>query len=123
MLQNILATIAGYAVWTIIFLGGSAGIRIGLSSVHDEAGLTSNVMALSLYLLLSVIASFAAGQITGRLATAPAMRWVWILAVLLLATGIPVQLSVWDSLPVWYNLAFLIMLVPVTLLGGKRAAA
>ena len=36
-----------------------------------------------------------------------------------MATGIPVQLSAWDQLPVWYNLVFLVLLVPVTMLGVR----
>ena len=48
-------------------------------------------------------------------------RWTCaaVLAALLLATGIPVQLSVWNDLPVWYNLAFLILLVPETVFGAS----
>ena len=46
------------------------------------------------------------------------MRYIWILAGCLLATGIPVQLSAWNDLPVWYNLVFLTLLVPVTIAGG-----
>ena len=58
-----------------------------------------------------------------RLAPRLPMRHVWILAALLLVTGIPVQLGSWALLPVWYHLAFLIALVPMTVLGGRWQVA
>ncbi|HSM04278.1 MAG TPA: hypothetical protein VK858_06640 [Longimicrobiales bacterium] len=120
MLKKVLGVVAGYALWTLVFLGGSALLRAVLAGVHDDAGFTSDPMALLLYLLLSFVASFLAGWATARI-SGPG-RPVLILALLLLATGIPVQLSAWDMLPVWYNLVFLIMLVPLTLAGGRRGA-
>ena len=123
MMRSTLGVIAGYAAWTVIFLGSSSGIRSVMASVHDEAGFTSDVAALSWYLAMSVVASLLAGFTTARIADAPKMRWVLVTAIALLATGIPVQLSAWDSTPVWYNLAFLALLVPATLMGGRKGAA
>jgi len=122
MIKNILSAVAGYATWTVIFLGGSGAIRSMFSGVHDGVGNTSDVVALSCYLGLSMLASFLAGYITGRLADAPRIRWVYVLVVLLLGTGIPVQLSAWDTLPVWYNVAFLVLLAPLTVWGGRRGS-
>lgn len=118
-----LGVAAGYAVWTGVFLGSSAGIRSAMRSVHDESGFTSSVTALSLYLAVSVVASVLAGFTAARLANAPKRRWVWVTAIALLATGIPVQLGAWDSIPVWYNVAFLALLVPATLIGGRKGGA
>lgn len=122
MIRNVLSALAGYAVWTIIFLGGSAGIQAGMPAVHDADGYTSNVTALVLYLAVSFVASLAGGNLTGRIARGNRMMWVGVLAFLLVATGIPVQLSAWDLLPVWYNLVFLAALAPLTLLGGRASA-
>ena len=118
MLKNIVSVVAGYAVWTVIFLGGAALVRAARPDVHDENGFTSDVTTLSIYLVISIIASFGSGFLTAKIAI---HRWVCasILAILLLGTGIPVQLSAWDKLPVWYNLAFLILLVPVTMFGAS----
>ncbi len=123
MLKNILSAIAGYATWTVVFLGGSAVIRSSFGEAHNADGGSSDGMVLTLYLLISVIASWLAGFVTARLADAPKMRWVYVLVVLLLGTGIPVQLMSWDILPVWYNLAFLALLIPIPILGGRKAGA
>lgn len=119
MLASVLSVLAGYVVWTLVFLGGAAGIRAVFASAHDADGGTSSVAVLLGYLVLSMLASLAAGFVAARLAPARRMRHVWIVAGLLLATGLPVQVSTWDTLPVWYHVVFLLALVPVTVLGGR----
>ena len=112
IVKSILSVVVGYAVWTVIFLGGAAGIRGVRADVHDEQGITGDVATLLMYLVLSFAASVAAGWVGAKIAGRA--HWVHggVLAVCLLATGIPVQLSAWDVLPVWYNLVFLVMLDP-----------
>lgn len=123
MFASILSVVAGYLTWTVLFLGGGAGLRAAFASAHDADGGTESLGVLLAYLALSVVASLAAGAVTARLAPRPVARHVLILAGLLLATGIPVQISVWDTLPVWYHLAFLAALVPMTWVGGQRLGA
>ena len=120
--KTLLAIVGGYVTWTVVFLGGSAGLRTAFADLHDAAGSTDSLGLLLGYLVLSFVASLAAGYLAGRLAPRlSARRDVLILAVLLLATGVPVQIGVWDTLPVWYHLLFLVGLVPLTLLGGRWA--
>ena len=118
MLRNIIAVIAGFAIWTVIFLGGSAIVRAIMPEVFDDAGFTSDETALAIILGISVIASFICGFAASKIATSHQMLCGWVLAGCLLATGIPVQLSAWDKLPIWYNLIFLILLVPITMAGN-----
>ncbi len=118
MLKQLIGIAVGYLTWTVVFLGGSVVLRSAMAGVHDAEGLTRDPVALVLYLVLSFLASFLAGLVAARLSGA--RRAVLVLAGLLLVTGIPVQLSAWGQLPVWYHLVFLGMLVPVTLAGGRR---
>ena len=62
-----------------------------------------------------------AGLATAKLAGAKASGAVVVMAVMLLVTGIGVQSTVWSLMPVWYHLAFLGLLVPVALVGGRLA--
>lgn len=118
MIKNIVAVVAGYLFWTVIFLGGGAGIRSLRPAVHDENGLTTDTSTLLIYLAISIVASLTAGFVCAKLADDKSWKFVTILALLLLATGIPVQLSAGAALPFWYNAAFLLLLVPMTLIGG-----
>lgn len=119
MARNLLACALGYMLWTSVFLGGSSLVRSSMAAVHDDAGFTRDGTALSLYLVISVVASLLAGWAAARFAHPPKTKWVVVTALALLATGIPVQLSTWESLPVWYNLVFLGLLVPATVFGGR----
>lgn len=121
MIRNVLSALAGYAVWTVIFLGSGAALRGVMASVHDPEGYTRDTTALLLYLLVSFVASLAAGYATGTIARGRRMMWVGVLAFLLVATGVPVQLLAWERLPVWYNLVFLAALAPLSLAGGRKA--
>lgn len=118
-MKKVFGVIAGYAAWTVIFLGGGAALRsaFGVSEI-DAFVANPSIPLLVLLLLLSFAASFAAGAVTARIAGIGAP--VLVLGGLLLATGIPVQIGSWDLLPVWYHLVFLVMLVPMTVVGGRR---
>ena len=44
---------------------------------------------------------------------------VRVMALLLLATGIGVQISVWTRMPLWFHLSFLALIVLICLVGGR----
>lgn len=117
MMRAILAVILGYGLWTILWLGGNAGLKAAFPDALPEGGPYTATLPLVLALALSVFCSLASGALAGALARgAP----VLVLALFLLATGIGVQTTAWDLMPLWYHLVFLALLVPVTLLGGRR---
>lgn len=121
MLKSILSVVCGYAAWTVIYLGGSQLILALRAAAIREDGSTSDVPTLAMYLALSIIASLVAGSVAVKIADRSKMMHAGIVAALLLATGIPVQMSIWELLPVWYHATFLALLVPVTLYGAKLA--
>ena len=59
MAKNIIAVVAGYVLWAVIFLGGGAAIRALRPDVHDANGITSDTSTLLLYLIVSVAASLS----------------------------------------------------------------
>jgi len=122
MWKPVLAVVAGYALWTIIWLGGGrallAAFPDALPAGDVEAQTIESTPYLASALVLSVVCSLAAGAICRIGGT----RWLTsaiVLAALLLLTGIGVQLGSWELMPVWYHLAFLALLVPVTLCGAR----
>ena len=121
-MRTVVAVIAGYVVWTVIWLGGNALLfadatdAIGRGEYYGDAGPLAGVI------VLSVVCSLAAGLVAGRLAPARARRSVLIMAILLLATGIVVQANAWPLMPVWYHLTFLALILPMAVVGGRVAA-
>lgn len=70
-------------------------------------------------IVLSVVASLGSGALCALIARRSSRGPGLVLGLALLATGIAVQASVWKLEPIWYHLTFLVLLVPLTLLGAS----
>ena len=121
--RSIGAVIVGFIVWTIIWLGGNFAMVAGMPGQYDlETGFPTTTTPWVIALALSVICSGFAGLVAAKISRA-ASRDVLILAIILLLVGIAVQASAWAQIPLWYNLVFLALIVPITILGGRLGAA
>lgn len=118
MKHAVLGVIAGYLVWTALWLGGNAMFfgaaaeAIEAGEAYAEAGPLVGVIG------LSVVCSLVAGVVTALLSKERAAKAAAIMGLLLLATGIVVQAGVWSLMPVWYHLTFLMLLMPISLAGS-----
>ncbi len=124
MLKIILGVVVGFIVWSIIWVGGEALIRAIApgSAVPSDITYFDSTGVLLGYLVRSIIASILAG-LSAVLVAAEVSKTPLILGVVLLIVGIMVQASAWSVLPVWYHLVFLVLLIPMTILGGKLKKA
>ncbi|GJM21131.1 MAG: hypothetical protein DHS20C15_10460 [Planctomycetota bacterium] len=121
-MRKVLGVIAGYAAWTVLWLGGNAGIGAAYPeefAAFNDGGSLTLAAPLALSLALSVVCSLLAGVITQRLTRCS--RASILLALALLGTGLGVQLGAWERMPTWYHLSFLIPLLPVTWIGARLA--
>jgi len=71
--------------------------------------------------LLGALSSLCAGFALERI-TKQDGRAVKILGGLLTVLFIPVHYGLWDKLPLWYHVVFLVSLYPLTLLGSRPFA-
>jgi len=129
MLRIILGIIAGYFIWTILWLGSDA-IFSAISSdwatkatdfrdaVANNAPYTPDSMILIVLLVKSVIITIISGFAAALIARENIKSTV-VLGLLLLISGVFVQLMHWNYMPLWYHVLFLLMLIPMTVLGGK----
>ncbi len=108
--------VAGFVVWTVLWLGGNFALMAAIpGGLNEETGRMSATMSTAA-LVLSVVCSLAAGLACGAIAKGG--KAALVLGALLLLVGLGVELSAWDRAPVWYHLAFLVLLVPVTVGGA-----
>lgn len=130
MLKMFLGVIAGFVVWSILWLGSDAVIMAILPGWYGKhqtdfaEALTKNqpFTADSTILVMQIIRSIIVSIIAGIIATLIARentKTTLILGILLLAFGIFVQVVAWNYLPLWYHILFLLLLIPMTVLGGK----
>lgn len=119
MLKIILGIVAGFFVWSILWVGVDALLKavwadynVSVEAMNFSAAML--IMPLVLSAICSIIAGFVAALVAKENLISPL-----ILGVLLLIVGILVQMGVWDKIPLWYHLAFWILLIPMTVFGGK----
>lgn len=119
--KTVLAVIAGFILWSILWVGSDA-LLVSLSPSWYGEGLkhfSQMILAFSLLRSIgcSLIAGYLAGKMVGHFKLAPPLA----LGLLLLAFGLFVQSQYWHLIPLWYHLAFLSLLIPFTLLGARLA--
>ena len=119
MLRLILGAIAGYIVWTLIWLGTNQVLFADAGQVIADGEVFSDAGTLAAILALSVVCSLAGGIVAAKVGAARARGAVWSNAIVLLLTGIPIQAGIWNQMPAWYHISFLVLLIPMTLVGGK----
>ncbi len=119
MLKIFLGVVAGFFVWSFLWVGIDAvlkGVWAGYNESVEAMSFSPAMLIVPLILsaVCSVIAGFVAALIAKENSKSPL-----ILGVLLLLVGIFVQMGVWDKIPLWYHLAFWVLLIPMTVFGGK----
>ena len=118
MWKAVVAVVAGFILWSVIWVGGNQLLaRLSPKHFQPPSGESPSVTALIVMLALAVVCSVASGALAGRI-WRQGMAHVWVLSGILLAVGIMVERGYWTVLPLWYHLAFLAILVPLTIAGG-----
>ncbi|MEP7211895.1 MAG: hypothetical protein ABI791_02390 [Acidobacteriota bacterium] len=130
MVRIILAVIAGFLAWSILWVG-SDQVLMSLSpdwygahqlaferAFTNKTAFEASTTILLMHLVREVIITLAAGYLTAVIAREN-RRSTLVLGVLLLLFGIGVQAMAWNYIPIWYHFLFLFLLVPLTMMGGR----
>jgi hypothetical protein len=117
-----MGVIAGYLTWSVLWLLGNRlffGEAAEVVASGEPYTATGPLLGV---LVLSIVCSLAAGAVAAK--TAQSKRWatVAVMAVLLLITGIVVQASVWNLMPLWFHVLFLALIIPVCQVGSWLVA-
>jgi hypothetical protein len=114
-----LAVIASYAVWTVIWLTGNFMLRAVRILPTDTSARIDSPGALSTLIGICILCSIAAGGVAAVISRGSSNYPPLILASLLLLTGVAVQWSVFQLMPIWYHVTFLVLLIPMVLVGAR----
>ncbi len=122
MNRILIGFVVGFIIWSILWLGSDELLKFVpmIYPTTDIDGSLNVVPAnfLLLKLALSIIFSLLAGLIAASISR-ETLKAPLILGFMLLVVGVFFQFGTWNLLPLWYHLLFLILLLPMTLLGGK----
>ncbi len=119
MLRSILAVVAGFMLWTVLWLGMNSLLTIITPGSFNEDGSTDSQLLLMFILILSVVFSVVSCFTTEKIVTDGASWPVWAMGIALLVVGLGVQISFWSHFPLWYNILFLVLLIPAVLMGAR----
>lgn len=130
MIKIILGIIAGFIVWSIVWVGGDATLanfspdwyqkHRSAAELAIENGTTISsgalisVVNLGRSFLTSILAGYMAALVAGEY-----KKSTMILGIILVAVGIVVEYLMWNVAPVWYHVLFVLFLLPMTTLGGR----
>lgn len=119
MLRQVLAVVAGFTLWSILWLAYNVVlVKLGVLP-QDQTQPLQETGALLALLVGSIIASLLAGYAAAVAGKAASLRPVAALGLLLLAVGIFVQSQFWLLMPLWYHLLFLALLLPACIAGAR----
>ncbi|HEX2640359.1 MAG TPA: hypothetical protein VHL50_07300 [Pyrinomonadaceae bacterium] len=134
MVRIILGVIAGFVTWSVIWVGSDQVLMsiwpdwYGAHQLAFQDAMMDKtpfepdrailVMHLFRSVIVSIMSGFIAAVVSGENKKAP----LW-LGIVLLLFGIMVQAMAWSYIPIWYHLFFLVLLIPMSILGGKMKSA
>jgi hypothetical protein len=119
MWRTVGSVVAGLVAWAVIVTLLNFGLRAAIPGYHAaESTLQFTAAMKAGRLIEAALTSLGAGAIVR--VVAPSSRLApWIVGLILLAMFLPVHLRIWDKLPVWYHLMFLVTLAPLVVLGAS----
>lgn len=130
MIRIVLAVIAGFLAWSILWVGGEQVLSavfpdwFGAHQIAFEKATFNKepFSADTTILLFNVFRGAVVSIISGYLAALIAgenKRSTLTLGIFLLAFGLFIVSMTWSIIPLWYHIIFSAMLIPMTILGGK----
>jgi hypothetical protein len=121
-MKQVLGVVAGFVLWSILWLSlNQLLLVLGLMTPPTTEPI-ADAKPLLMLIVGSALISLLSGYVAARIAGAAWGLAAAVLGVLLLLTGIFVQIKLWYLIPLWYHLTFLLLLVPMTFLGARARA-
>jgi hypothetical protein len=129
MVRVILGVIAGFFAWVIVWFGSETILstvwpEFGThqaafqNAIEDGGPFTANSTILFVHIVLALFVSLVSGFIAA-LVSGETKRAPLFFGFLLLAMGFLKAAMSWPLVPVWYHVIFTVVLLPMTIIGGK----
>ena len=132
MVRIVLSVIAGFFAWMIAWFGSEKvlsamwqgfgahqrAFEAVLKNGADSSGFRADTTMLLTHIVLASIVSAMSG-IVAALIAGENTRAPLILGFLLLAMGLLKAVMSWRYVPIWYHVLFTVLLIPMTMIGGK----
>ncbi|HTP47772.1 MAG TPA: hypothetical protein VMQ50_12730 [Casimicrobiaceae bacterium] len=118
MIKIALGVVAGLVTWFLVATAGNLAFRFGWPGYAGvEATMAFSPAMMLGRLALGTASSFCSGAVAAWIAKQRTGA-AWALGIVLIGLFIPVHYRLWQAFPLWYHAAFLVSLLPLTLLGA-----
>jgi len=118
MVRSIIAIIVAVVTWFVVATIGNWILRATLSGYSAvEAAMTFTLMMMICRLILGLVSSLCAGFVCATIAWQSTVA-PKVAAAIMVILFLPAHYMLWDRLPLWYHLFFLITLAPTMLIGA-----
>ena len=119
MARVVIAVIAGFVLWSVLWVvAGQVVLAINPAAYGEDGRTAESGAILLLFIMVALVISVVSGWLTALVGRDGGRRAAMILAVILLAVGLTVEILGWQYAPVWYHLIFLGLLIPATVSGA-----
>jgi hypothetical protein len=118
MKRFILACFAGLLTWVVVVTVINRVLRLCLPNYTAAEHTLQFTLAMKwARLLMAIVTSVVAGTVAGWISRPS--RWApLIVGSVVLAMFLPVHIAIWNKLPAWYHLTFLVTIIPAVLVGA-----
>ncbi len=133
MVRTILGVIAGFIVWLFLWVGiekvlsallpdwygaPQSAFQNAIENGTGTSDFTAETRLLVMHIFIVTIVAMCAGYVSAWVSTEN-RRAPLILGVLLLALGLLKVMMSWPYVPMWYHVLFTLILLPMTIVGGR----
>lgn len=122
LVRSVVAVAAGFFASTVMSLGADLAFRRMSPDSFDAEGQASSDGTLFVIMGYEVLFAAVAGYVTARLAIRKPLAHALIMGAVVLVGRIPTAILSWSTVPVWFHLGVLLLIVPAALLGAKVGA-
>ena len=115
------SVVAGLLTWALVVTLLNFGLRAAIPGYHAAEATLQFTLAMKIGRLgEAALTSLFAGAVVGVIS--PRIRTSWLVGLIVLALFLPVHIGLWDKIPAWYHLSFLVPLVPLVALGAALSS-
>jgi hypothetical protein len=119
MLRSIGAIVAGFVLIAVLAFGADALVISAFPEKFAPNGGTSDPVMLGFMTLYVAVFAIFGCYVAARLAPSRPMRHALILGALGLVFNIVAAISLWGTMPAWYSILNLLLVMPYAWVGGQ----
>ena len=119
MLRSIGAIVAGFVLIALLAFGSDAIMLKLFPAEFAPNGGTTNPMILAIMTLYVAVFAITGCWLAARLAPSQPMRHALILGALGFVFNIAASVALWGTMPVWYTILNLVLVMPYAWVGGR----